>query len=154
MKRRSFWKNGLDQVYFFGRNAYLLMRKLLLKNTRIRKKITILRMNGTSPKKQKKCRNIQVNRIKECWCDCWIRIISWLSNIYFLRPRVAKDPCMICSTVFRVLNHYIYINKSITFFKGMFFWYSSLAGLASFYLSLPCWKKLLVIVLLAFCFSH
>ena len=46
------------------------MRKMLLKNTRKTKKITILRMNGTRTKKEKKCRNIEVNRIKECWCDC------------------------------------------------------------------------------------
>ena len=138
MKRRSFGKNGLDQVYFPSRNAFF-KRKLLLKNT-IKWKKKWLKMNATSTKTNKKCRNI--NKIKECWSDRWIRTY-YLTLKYigsFSHPR-AKELHHRCSIVFWVL-------------KGLFSWYSILAGLASFYLSLPCWKKLLVILLLAPCFSY
>ena len=53
MKRRSFWKSGLYQVYFSGRNAFFLKEDAFEKYNKM-KKIKWLKMNATSTKKNKK----------------------------------------------------------------------------------------------------
>ena len=48
-------------------------------------------MNATCAKKHKKCKTF--NKIKECWCDCWIRTYQ-LTLKYtgsFSHPRAKEE---------------------------------------------------------------